>query len=161
ADPYSRDVSDADKEKLVRIQAVFTALLQHQLSRSLERVEESLGRWRRGELGAFEAHAEVLKHAARAERIAGRIAQAGNEGIRAEQVLRDALAAGLVERDEFIALAGAAPEDVTPSSKDEEGLGLPRKQDFALELLEHGPVLLHVDARAADVAVPAHLKHDP
>lgn len=155
--PYSRAVADTDQGKIARLQAVLTALLQHQLGQSLERVEASLERWRRGELGPFEAHAEVLKHAARSERMASRIAQASRD--EARSALRDALDAGLIERDEFIELAGVSPEEVEPS----RGLDgpAPPKPDVVRELLERGPILVHVDARAEDVAVPLRLKRDP
>ncbi len=152
-------MSDNDQGKIARLQAVFTELLQVQLSRSLERVEDSLGRWRSGELGPFEAHAEVLKHAARAERMAKRIARAGSG--EAGPVLRDAYDANLIDRKEFIELTGQVPEAVAPSSDLGDGLTLPDKRDFVRQLLEEGPVLVHVDARAKGVSVPLHLQRDP
>lgn len=151
-------MSDTNQEKNERLQAVLTELLQHQLNRSLERVEASLGRWRRGELGPFETHAEVLKHAARAERLAGRIAQASQEDART--ALRDALDASLIDRDEFIELAGVEPSEVKPSVDLDDGETIPLKHDVVCELLERGPVLVHVDARSEGVSVPQHLRED-
>lgn len=142
---------------MARLQAVLTALLQHQLGRSLERVEDSLERWRGGELGAFEAHAEVLKHAARAERMAGRIAQASQGDPR--PLLRDALDAGLIDQGEFVEMTGVEPDTVAPAgSLDEDAV--PQKRDVIRELMERGPVLVHVDARGDDVSVPLRLKRD-
>ena len=60
------DRGDAEK----RIQAILAALIKQRLRVSLERVEAALGRWRQGELGPFEAHAEVLAHVARADHLA-------------------------------------------------------------------------------------------
>ena len=122
-------------EKLARVQAVLTELLKRQLSDSLARVEDGLGRWRRGELDTFEAHAEVLKHAARSERLATRIARAGPDGV--GPVIRDAFDAGLIAREEFVELVGTEPEKVEPSpSIDAETvLSVPQKRGFVEHLL--------------------------
>jgi stringent starvation protein B len=137
------------------VQAVLAELLRSQLNQSLERVEDSLERWRSGELGPLEAHAEVLKHAVHSEQMATRLVQASKQDARA--VLRDALNAGFLEREEFIALAGVEPEDVEPAGSLDHASAIPRKHDFVTALLEHGPVLVHLDARAEGVSVPVHL----
>lgn len=152
-------MSDSEQEKLARLQEIFTSLLQHHLAGSLENVEESLIRWRSGDIGPFDVHAEVLKHAARTERMAGRIANAGPTG--ASSVLRDAFDVELVGRDEFIALTGEEPEGVEPAMTHSGAPTLPAKHQFIESLLGTGPVLLHVDARKPEVAVPTHLKQDP
>lgn len=153
-------MSDNDRDKLARLQGVLTELLQHQLSQSLEKVDESLQRWRRGELGPFDVHAEVVKHATRAERMAGRIARANHEVM--GSVLRDAFDAKLIGRDQFVDLVGAEPETVEPSGglEDEESWA-PDKRKLVEELLAEGPVLVRVDARADDVQVPEQFRNDP
>lgn len=153
-------MSDNDREKLTRLQSVLTELLEHQLSRSLETVEKSLQRWRSGEVGPFDVHAEVVKHATRAERIAGRIARANHEAI--GSVLRDAFDAQLIERDEFVELVGMTPEEVEPSGGMlEDESWAPDKRKLVEELLAEGPVLVRVDARSEGVHVPEDFRNDP
>jgi stringent starvation protein B len=152
-------VSTGDKEALVRLQGLLTALLKHQLNESLARVDAALARWREGELGPLETHAELLRHTARAERLGARIAQV--EPGKAGSVLRDAYDAGLISRDEFEEMAGCPPEEVEPSPPlDAEDIELPPKREFIGELLDEGPVLLHVDARGEGVSVPERLRDD-
>lgn len=134
-------------------------LLQRQLNESLERVEACLARWRSGELGPFEAHAEVLKHTVRTERMAGHLVQTSKHD--AKPVLRDALDAGLIEREEFIDLAGTTPEDVEPAGSLNDAVAMPHKRDFVRDLLDRGPILVHVDARSPGVSVPARLQDEP
>jgi hypothetical protein len=100
-------MANADAEVLAKLQGVLTALLKHQLEQSLGNVEAALDRWRAGEIGPFEAHAEVLRHAARSERVATRIAEV--RPANAPSVLRDAFDAGLVDREAFVAMAGRPP----------------------------------------------------
>jgi stringent starvation protein B len=154
-------VSDAD-DKLSRMQAVLTALLKHQLSSSLGEVENALERWRAGEFGPFEAHAELLKHQARSERMASRIAQVQPD--KATSVMRDAFDAGLIGNDEFVDLVGVAPDEIEPSPPLDEETdvpSLPDKREFVTELLNEGPVLVHIDARHDDVSVPDRFRSDP
>jgi len=142
------------------MQAVLTALLKHHLDESLEHVDTALGRWRDGELGPFETHAEVLKHAARAERLATRVAQVNPDS--AGSVLRDAFDAGLLGRDEFIQMTGLEPEAVEPSPPfDGDAVSTPPKREFVEDLLGRGAVLLHIDARTDGAQVPEHLRGDP
>ncbi len=150
----------ADEQKLSRLQAVLTSLLKHQLSESLAQVEEALHSWRGGELDPFAAHAEVLKHAARSERMASRIAQV--DPASAGAVLRDAFDAALVTEEEFIELVGVRPVEVSASPPlDDESAVLPDKQEFVEELLTEGPVLVHIDARVEGVCVPPQFGADP
>ena len=152
-------MSGNDQSQQDRLKSILTELLQHQLANSLANVEASLKNWRDNSIGVFEAHSEVLKHAIRAERMAGRIAQACQEP--SPEVLRDALDAGIIRRDEFFELVGKEPEDVEPASAFEDAMGLPLKQSFVDDLLSRGPVLVHIDARVKTVSVPLHLKKDP
>ncbi len=139
-----------------------TALLRRRISESLGEAHEALSRWRADELGVFEAHAAVLKHAARAERLAERMARAGKNG--AASVLREAFDEELVGRDEFVELAGRAPEDVEklpPVDVDGEPTSPPDKRELVEKLLADGPVLVHIDARRDDVSVPGGFRSDP
>jgi stringent starvation protein B len=149
-------VSDIEQETQARVQAVLAELLRRQLNESLERVEDSLERWRSGELEPLEAHAEVLKHAVHTEHMTTRLVQASKQDARA--VLRDALNAGFLDREEFVALAGVEPEVVEPAGSLDPGSPMPRKHEFVTALLEHGPVLVHMDARAEGVSVPERLQ---
>lgn len=154
-------MSDVDDKAVERLQAIMTSLLERQLTESLSCVDEALGRWRRSEVGAFEAHAELLKHAARAERLADRMARIGLDD--AGSLLRDAYDLGLIDREEFKSFVGRDPDDVqpTPPMSDEPKAGLPEKRELLEELLGAGPVLVHVDARNTDARVPAGLRDDP
>jgi len=150
----------SDESKLSRMQAVLTALLKHRLDESLEHVDKALQRWREGELGSFETHAEVLKHAARAQHLASRVAQVNPNA--AANVLRDAFDAELIGRDEFVSLTGIEPDEVEPLPPlDAEPVATPPKREFVEELLGRGAVLLHIDARDEAVRVPDHLRGDP
>lgn len=151
-------MSGHDQTQQDRLKSILTELLQHQLANSLTNVEASLDSWRNDRIGVFEAHSEVLKHAIRAERMAGRIAQACQEPN--GPILRDALDAGIIRRDEFCELVGSEPEDIEPASAFEDSMGLPLKQSFVDDLLAMGPVLVHIDARANGVSVPLHLEKD-
>jgi stringent starvation protein B len=154
-------LSAPNEEKLARLQAIFTALLKHRLGESLQRVETALVRWRGGEMGPFEAHAELLKHVARSERLATAIARTEPDG--AAPVLRDAYDAGLMELDEFRELTGVEPDEIerAPELEELDVPQLPPKREFIGKLLDDGPVLVHIDPRHDDVSVPEHLRADP
>jgi len=158
-------VSDQEQHTVQRLQAIMTALLRQRLEQSLAAVEQALGKWRSEELGVFDAHAELLRHAARAERLAERMARLGLDN--ASSLMRDAFDAGLVSKEEFLELVGRSPEDVDPSPEtNEDGVdpvvaALPNKRDLVEDLLSAGPILVHVDARGADVRVPVGFHGDP
>jgi stringent starvation protein B len=151
-------VSHDERDKLTRLQVILTDLLKHQLGESLGQVEDSLAQWRRGELGPFEVHAEVLKHAARAEAMATRITRLSPDATAG--ALREAFDADLVSRQEFVDLVGQPPEDVEPLGPDEVPK-LPEKRAFIEELIGQGPILVYVDARVESVDVPEYLRKDP
>lgn len=147
-----------------RIQELLAALIKQRLRVSLERVEAALARWRRGELGPFEAHAEVLAHVARADHLADVMSKSGRE--RTASLLRAALDAGLVSSDEVQALTGRDPAELSaPEDLDTEpaidATRLPPKCDVVTRLLGDGPILIHLDARRPGVSVPASLANDP
>lgn len=148
-----------------RIQEILTALLKERLRASLERVEAALVRWRADEIGAFEAHAEVLAHVARSDSLAAAMSRVGRE--RTASLLRAAHDAGLVDRDEVTSLTGKAPEDIAELEEiDAEcgpgaGARLPAKREVVDKLLGDGPVLVHIDARCEGVSVPERLRADP
>lgn len=143
-----------------RLQAVLTALLEHEIGESLAQVEDALRLWREGEMGAFEAHAELVRHASRSERIATRIAEGSGGNSRA--LVRDAFDAGLIEREEAAALIGDDPFTIEPSPAIEDAAPeLPEKRPFVEELMGQGPILVHLDARHEGVSVPAKFEGDP
>src|SRR5215470_12840657 len=142
-----------------RLNEIFTALVQRSIADSLARVEQALAGWRRGDRNVLAAHAEVLRHAARTNVLSNRIARAALEG--PDTLLRDALEAGVIGRDEAQRLLGRDPEGVAPSpSLDEEaaraaGPEMPAKRSTTEKLLRDGPVLVHLDPRRSGVDVPA------
>jgi hypothetical protein len=158
---YVAAMSERDAEKLVRIQAVVTALLEHRVAVSLADVERAIAAWRAGEAGPLDAHGALLKHAARCERVVDRVTRASAQ--RPATILRDALDAGLLGRGEFVELTGQAPEEVESAGTllDEELPAPPDKRASVEQLLERGPVLVHVDARRDDLTIPARFQGDP
>jgi len=148
----------ADGAPPQRLQEIFTALVQKSIAESLGRVEEALASWRRGERNVLAAHAEVLRHAARTNVLSNRIARAALEG--PDTLLRDALDAGVIGKDEARKLLGREPETVAPSpSLDEDtartgGPEMPAKRQTMDKLLRDRPVLVHLDPRRPGVDVP-------
>jgi hypothetical protein len=152
---------ERDPKTLARLQAVVTALIEHRVSTSLVDVEKALQRWREGTHSALAAHGAVLRHAARCERTVERVTAAATD--RPEGILRDAVDAGLMSADEFVELVGAQPADVPSidALRDEDDASAPDKRKTLEALLTRGPVLVHVDARRAEVAVPPRFRADP
>ncbi len=154
-------LADTDDKKQARLQTLFTVLLRHRLEESLGDALAGLERWKGGGLGPFEAHAEVVKHVARAERLAGAIARAETAG--PGPVLLEALDAGLLDAAEFRDLVGVPPGEVAraPELEEPPESHLPPKRQLIDQLLGDGAVLVHLDARSEGVSVPAHLTDDP
>jgi stringent starvation protein B len=152
---------ERDPKTLARLHAVLTALIEHRVSTSLVDVERALARWRSGSHSALAAHNAVLRHAARCEHTAERVTAAVEN--RPEGILRDAVDAGLMTAEEFVHLVGKPPEDVASidSLRDEVDASAPDKRRTLEALLTRGPVLVHVDARRGEVAVPARFRADP
>jgi stringent starvation protein B len=152
---------ERDPKTLARLQAVVTALIEHRVSTSLVDVERALTRWRSGSHSALAAHGAVLRHAARCERTVERVTAAA--GDRPEGILRDAVDAGLMTADEFVELVGKQPADIASidSLRDEDDASAPDKRRTLEALLARGPVLVHVDARRSEVAVPPRFRADP
>jgi stringent starvation protein B len=142
-----------------RLEQVVTRLLKLRLGESLTRVEAALGRWRSGELGLFEAHAEVLRHGARSEKLVDRMANLGQEA--APALVREAFDRSLIDREEVVALTGKGPEDLPPPVAEKDEIALPSKRAVVDRLLGDGPILVHVDARRAEVSVPERFRSDP
>jgi len=151
---------ERDPKTLARLQAVVTALIEHRVSTSLVDVERALVRWRNGGHSALAAHGAVLRHAARCERTVERVTAAA--GDRPEGILRDAVDAGLMPEDEFVQLVGKPSRDVASidALTDEDDASAPDKKRTLESLLARGPVLVHVDARRAEVAVPPRFRAD-
>lgn len=152
---------ERDPKTLARLQAVVTALIEHRVSTSLVDVERALTRWRAGDHSALAAHGAVLRHAARCERTVERVTAAA--GDRPEGILRDAVDAGLMAEDEFLQLVGKPSAEVPSidSLGDEDDASAPDKRRTLEQLLARGPVLVHVDARRAEVSVPPRFRADP
>jgi stringent starvation protein B len=152
---------ERDPKTLARLQAVVTALIEHRVSTSLVDVERALARWRSGAHSALAAHGAVLRHAARCERTVERVTAAA--GDRPEGILRDAVDAGLMSTEEFVQLVGKQPSEVASidALRDEDDASAPDKSRTLETLLARGPVLVHVDARRAEVQVPPRFRADP
>src|SRR5688572_30978772 len=148
-----------------RLEELVSALVARRIEDSLHVVEQALEAWRRGEKELYEVHAAVLRHGARASALSARVARAGIEG--PLTLLRDALEAGLLGREEFIQLAKRPPDEVPPPPPlDEEAIGqtappMPPKRSVMETLLEAGAVLVHVDSRRDGVKVPAEHEGQP
>jgi stringent starvation protein B len=151
---------ERDPKTLARLQAVVTALIEHRVATSLVDVEKALDKWRSGAHSALAAHGAVLRHAARCERTVERVTAAA--GDRPEGILRDAVDAGLMSADEFVVLVGKQPSEVPSidALRDEEDASAPDKRRTLETLLARGPVLVHVDARRAEVNVPPRFRAD-
>src|SRR5438270_13028010 len=152
---------ERDPKTLARLQAVVTALIEHRVSTSLVDVETALGKWRDGQCSALAAHGAVLRHAARCERTVERVTAAA--GDRPEGILRDAVDAGLMPSDEFLQLVGKPHDEVESihALRDDDDASAPDKRKTLESLLTRGPVLVHVDARRSEVAVPPRFRADP
>jgi stringent starvation protein B len=151
---------ERDPKTLARLQTVVTALIEHRVSTSLVDVERALARWRSGAHSALAAHAAVLRHAARCERTVERVTAAA--GDRPEGILRDAVDAGLMSAEEFIEVVGKPPEEIETigALRDDDDASAPDKRRTLEQLLARGPVLVHVDARRTEVAVPPRFRAD-
>ena len=152
---------ERDPKTLARLQTVVTALIEHRVSTSLVDVERALARWRSGAHSALAAHGAVLRHAARCERTVERVTAAASD--RPEGILRDAVDAGLMTAEEFVQLVGKPPMDVASidALTDDDDASAPDQRRSLEALLARGPVLIHVDARRTEVAVPARFRADP
>ena len=151
---------ERDPKTLARLQTVVTALIEHRVSTSLVDVERALARWRSGAHSALAAHGAVLRHAARCERTVERVTAAA--GDRPEGILRDAVDAGLMNAEEFVELVGKQPDQVETigALRDDDDASAPDKRLTLEQLLARGPVLVHVDARRTEVAVPPRFRAD-
>ncbi|HEU0034188.1 MAG TPA: ClpXP protease specificity-enhancing factor SspB [Kofleriaceae bacterium] len=151
---------ERDPKTLARLQAMLTALIEHRVATSLVDVERALARWRSGSHSALAAHGAVLRHAARCERTVERVTAAASDC--PEGILRDAVDAGLMTGEEFQQLVGKRPDEVESigALRDEEDASAPDKRRTLDSLLARGPVLVHVDARRAEVSVPARFRAD-
>jgi stringent starvation protein B len=152
---------ERDPKTLARLQTVVTALIEHRVSTSLVDVERALARWRSGTHSALAAHGAVLRHAARCERTVERVTAAA--GDRPEGILRDAVDAGLMTAEEFVQLVGKPHDQVESigALRDDDDASAPDKRRTLEQLLSRGPVLVHVDARRTEVAVPPRFRADP
>jgi stringent starvation protein B len=152
---------ERDPKTLSRLQVVVTALIEHRIATSLVDVERALACWREGTYSALAAHTAVLRHAARCERTVERVTAAAD--VHPEGILRDAVDAGLMAPEEFVQLVGKPPLEVASidALRDDDDASAPDKRRTVEALLTRGAVLVHVDARRAEVSVPARFRADP
>ncbi|MBP6628136.1 MAG: hypothetical protein KBG28_25310 [Kofleriaceae bacterium] len=151
---------DPDPEQMARLQAVVTAMIHARVASSLAELDGVLARWRSGELGALEAHGAVLRHAARCERLVERVTKGMTD--RPAAVIRDAVDAGLLDEDGFVALIGRPSAEVEPAHTMRlDDHSARDKRSAVEELLDKGAVLVHVDSRRPEVEVPPHLAGNP
>jgi stringent starvation protein B len=144
-----------------RLDEIYTALLEKRIELSLATVELAISRWRAGSGSVVEAHAEAVKHVARTTKLSQRIMRAADEV--SAPLLRDAHDLGIIDAATFRTLTGKDPGDVAPPpTLDEELAGARAQKPVVIEdLLSKGAVLVHVDARAEGVIVPANHRSDP
>jgi stringent starvation protein B len=151
---------ERNSKTVARLQAALTALIEHRVSTSLVDVERALACWRSGTHSALAAHSAVLRHAARCERTVERVTAAAVD--HPEGILRDAVDAGLMSAEEFEQLVGKPPHEVASiNALSDDDASAPDKRRTLEELLARGPVLVHVDARRAEVSVPPRFRADP
>lgn len=152
---------ERDPKTQARLQVVLTALIELRVSTSLVDVERALERWRSGIQNALAAHSAVLRHAARCEKTVERVTAAVSD--RPEGILRDAVDAGLMTPEEFVQLVGRQPHEVPSidALRDDDDASAPDKRRTLEALLARGAVLVHVDARRAEVDVPPRFRADP
>lgn len=145
-------MASIDDPRLVRIQAVVTALIERRLAASLGELETALASWRAGELGVLDVHDVAMRHVSDSEALIKRVMAAS---AKPEGVIRDAFDAGVIGEDEVVSLTGKPSADIAPAgSLEAPALPPPDKRTVVDELLAKGPVLVHLDARRSDVAVP-------
>jgi stringent starvation protein B len=143
---------DPDAQRLTRIQEVVTALIERRIALSLGELDTSLAAWRKGDIGALEAHDAVVRHANHAEALVKRVMAAAAHP---DGVIRDAYDAGVLTADDVREITGHAPSEIEPAnSLVEPAAPPPDKRTVLDDLLTRGPVLVHFDARRPDVQVP-------
>lgn len=143
---------DTDATRLARIQEVVTALIERRIGLSLGELDVSLTAWRKGEIGALEAHDAVVRHANHAEALVKRVMAAAAHP---DGVVRDAFDAGVLSADDVKEITGREAAAIEPADSLAEPVAPPPDKRTVLDdLLTRGPVLVHFDARRPDVRVP-------
>lgn len=143
---------DPDAQRLTRIQEVVTALIERRIAHSLGELDASLASWRKGEIGALEAHDAVVRHANQAEALVKRVMAAA---VHPDGVVRDAFDAGVLSADDVRELTGKDATEIEPANSiAEPAQPPPDKRTVVEDLLTRGPVLVHFDARRPEVRVP-------
>ena len=145
-------MADLDGPRLARIQAVVTALIESRLAVSLTEVEAAITSWRAGEQSVLDVHDVVVRHTHDSEALIKRVMAAAAQP---DGVVKDAFEAGVITADEVAALTGKPADEVAAAnSLDVPVMPPPDKRTVIDELMVKGPVLIHLDARRSDVAVP-------
>jgi stringent starvation protein B len=149
-------MADLDDPRLARIQAVVTSLIESRLAGSLADVEEAIKGWRAGDHGVLDVHDVVVRHTHDSEALIKRVMAAAAQP---DGVIKDAFEAGVISADEVVTLTGKAPDDITAARSLVAPVAPPPDKRLVIdELLGKGPVLIHLDARRSDVAVPERFR---
>lgn len=152
-------MADLDDPRLARIQEVVTALIERRLAASLADVEAAIASWRAGDQGVLDVHDVVVRHTQESEGLIKRVMAAA---ARPEGVIKDAFDAGVIGADEVEQLTGKSVEDIAAAgSLEAPTTPPPDKRTVIDDLLAKGPVLVHLDARRSDVAVPERFRNEP
>lgn len=151
-------MADLDDPRLARIQEVVTALIERRLAASLADVETAIASWRAGGQGVLDVHDVVVRHTHESEALIKRVMAAA---ARPEGVIKDAFDAGVITSDEVEQLTGKAIDAITAAgSLEAPTTPPPDKRTVIDDLLGRGPVLVHLDARRTDVAVPERFRSE-
>jgi stringent starvation protein B len=151
-------MADLDDPRLARIQEVVTALIERRLAASLGDVEAAITSWRAGDQGVLDVHDVVVRHTHESEALIKRVMAAA---ARPEGVIKDAFDAGVITADEVEQLTGKPADTIAAANSLEAPTAPPPDKRVVIDdLLAKGPVLVHLDARRSDVAVPDRFRSE-
>ncbi len=149
-------MTDRDEARLARIQAVVTALIERRLAASLAELERAIAGWRAGDHGVLDAHDAAVRHVHASEALIKRVMAAA---AKPDGVIRDAFDAEVIDADEVERLTGRPPAEIEPAGSLAVPIAPPPDKRAVIDdLLGKGAVLVHLDARRSDVAVPERLR---
>lgn len=141
--------------RLDRLHELLATLTEQRFAASLADVEQAIARWRAGELETVAAHEAVVRHVERAD---GIMREAMAAAAAPDELVAAAVTAGLIDEAERAELTRTPLPSLAAASPATSPR--PAKRAVADALLAKGPILVHVDARRAGVAVPARFAKD-